>query len=244
MGAMERNRGGRPRHPDVLTPAEWRVLEALREGGTNAEIGARLGISADAVKYHISNMLGKAGAARPPRARRLAPRGASRPPPHVRRKTPRALHPQLRRLRGAERHALHPLAGDGGVEEARAGVVGLGASGVAVGTSSRSATEQRRVRWWIGRVIRGPAPSPALRERAGGEGLAGSSKPPPRSAESGEARPPHPSPLPQRERGSDGRWGACAASRGTWRCVRVGVGRRWGRLASGTPRARRRGPPP
>ena len=56
---MERNRGGRPRHPDVLMPAEWRVLEALREGGTNAEIGARLGISADAVKYHISNMLGK-----------------------------------------------------------------------------------------------------------------------------------------------------------------------------------------
>ncbi|MYA21060.1 MAG: helix-turn-helix transcriptional regulator, partial [Chloroflexi bacterium] len=56
---MERNRGGRPRHPDILTPAEWRVLEALREGGTNAEIGARLGISADAVKYHVSNMLGK-----------------------------------------------------------------------------------------------------------------------------------------------------------------------------------------
>ena len=56
---MERNRGGRPRHPDVLTPAEWRVLEALREGGTNAEIGARLGISADAVKYHVSNMLGR-----------------------------------------------------------------------------------------------------------------------------------------------------------------------------------------
>ena len=56
---MERNRGGRPRHPDILTPAEWRVLEALREGGTNAEIGARLDISADAVKFHISNMLGK-----------------------------------------------------------------------------------------------------------------------------------------------------------------------------------------
>ena len=56
---MERNRGGRPRHPDILTPAEWRVLDALREGGTNAEIAARLGISLDAVKYHISNMLGK-----------------------------------------------------------------------------------------------------------------------------------------------------------------------------------------
>ena len=56
---MERNPRGRPRHPDVLTPAEWRVLEELREGGTNAEIAARLGISGDAVKYHISNMLGK-----------------------------------------------------------------------------------------------------------------------------------------------------------------------------------------
>ena len=56
---MERNRGGRPRHPDVLTPAEWRVLDALREGGTNAEIAARLGLSLDTVKTHISNMLAK-----------------------------------------------------------------------------------------------------------------------------------------------------------------------------------------
>ena len=56
---MERNRRGRPRHPDVLTPAEWRVLDALREGGTNAEIAARLGLSLDTVKYHISNMLAK-----------------------------------------------------------------------------------------------------------------------------------------------------------------------------------------
>ena len=56
---MERNRRGRPRHPDVLTPAEWRVLDALREGGTNAEIAERLGLSLDTVKYHISNMLAK-----------------------------------------------------------------------------------------------------------------------------------------------------------------------------------------
>ncbi len=56
---MERNRGGRPRHPDVLTPAEWRVLDALREGGTNAEIAARLALRPDTVKYHISNMLAK-----------------------------------------------------------------------------------------------------------------------------------------------------------------------------------------
>lgn len=58
---MERDRGGRPRHPDVLTPAEWRVLEELRRGGTNAEIAVRLGVSPDAVKYHTSNMLGKLG---------------------------------------------------------------------------------------------------------------------------------------------------------------------------------------
>lgn len=56
---MERNRGGRPRHPDILTPAEWRVLEELRLGGTNAEIAVRLGISPDTVKYHIANMLAK-----------------------------------------------------------------------------------------------------------------------------------------------------------------------------------------
>ncbi len=56
---MERNRGGRPRHPDILTPAEWRVLEELHRGGTNAEIAVRLGVSPNAVKYHISNMLGK-----------------------------------------------------------------------------------------------------------------------------------------------------------------------------------------
>ena len=58
---MERRGRGRPRHPDILTPAERRVLDELRAGGTNAEIAVRLGISADGVKYHVSNMLGKLG---------------------------------------------------------------------------------------------------------------------------------------------------------------------------------------
>ncbi len=58
---MERRGRGRPRHPDILTPAERRVLDELRAGGTNAEIAERLGISADGVKYHVSNMLGKLG---------------------------------------------------------------------------------------------------------------------------------------------------------------------------------------
>ena len=56
---MTRRERGRPPHPEILTPAEQRVLEELRNGGTNAEIAARLGVTLDAVKYHVSNMLGK-----------------------------------------------------------------------------------------------------------------------------------------------------------------------------------------
>ncbi len=52
---------GRPPHPDLLTPAERRVLEELRKGGTNAEIAVRIGIGPETVKTHVSNMLGKLG---------------------------------------------------------------------------------------------------------------------------------------------------------------------------------------
>lgn len=55
----EGGRRGRPPHPDILTPAEWHVLEQLRKGLTNAEIAVELGISPDGVKYHVSNMLAK-----------------------------------------------------------------------------------------------------------------------------------------------------------------------------------------
>ncbi len=47
---MELNRSGRPRNPDILTPGEWRVLEGLRAGGTNAEVDARLGVGPAAVR--------------------------------------------------------------------------------------------------------------------------------------------------------------------------------------------------
>ena len=50
---------GRPPHPDALTPAERRVLEELRKGGTNAEIAVRIGIGPETVKTHVSNMLAK-----------------------------------------------------------------------------------------------------------------------------------------------------------------------------------------
>jgi DNA-binding CsgD family transcriptional regulator/catechol 2,3-dioxygenase-like lactoylglutathione lyase family enzyme len=54
---------GRPAHPDVLTPAEWRVVEAVRHGLRNREIASRQGVSLDAVKYHVANALQKLGMA-------------------------------------------------------------------------------------------------------------------------------------------------------------------------------------
>jgi DNA-binding CsgD family transcriptional regulator/extradiol dioxygenase family protein len=59
---MVSSRGpGRPAHDDVLTPAEWRVAEAVRHGMGNAEIARRQGVSLDAVKFHVANILQKLG---------------------------------------------------------------------------------------------------------------------------------------------------------------------------------------
>ena len=58
-----RRRRGRPPHEDVLTPAEWRVVHAVQHGMSNRAIAARRGISADAVKFHLSNALAKLGLA-------------------------------------------------------------------------------------------------------------------------------------------------------------------------------------
>lgn len=55
---MRRSRG-RPAHDDILTPAEWRVAEALRHGMTNRLIAERQKVSLDAVKFHIANILAK-----------------------------------------------------------------------------------------------------------------------------------------------------------------------------------------
>jgi DNA-binding CsgD family transcriptional regulator/catechol 2,3-dioxygenase-like lactoylglutathione lyase family enzyme len=52
---------GRPPHEDVLTPAEWRVIEAVRHGLTNPDIARRQGVSTDAVKYHVANAVQKLG---------------------------------------------------------------------------------------------------------------------------------------------------------------------------------------
>jgi len=52
---------GRPPHPDILTPAEWRVVEAVRHGMRSPEIARRQGITRDAVKFHVANALSKLG---------------------------------------------------------------------------------------------------------------------------------------------------------------------------------------
>jgi DNA-binding CsgD family transcriptional regulator len=57
----ERTSKGRPPHPDILIPAEWRVAEAVRQGTTNRLIAQRQGRTLDAVKYYVANVLQKLG---------------------------------------------------------------------------------------------------------------------------------------------------------------------------------------
>lgn len=59
---MAKRRGrGRPAHPDVLTPAEWVVVDATRHGMGASQIARRRGVSLDAVKYHLANAKLKLG---------------------------------------------------------------------------------------------------------------------------------------------------------------------------------------
>lgn len=52
---------GRPSHPDILTPAEWRIAEGVRHGLTNPAIAAKCDLSVNAVKFHVSSILSKLG---------------------------------------------------------------------------------------------------------------------------------------------------------------------------------------
>jgi DNA-binding CsgD family transcriptional regulator/catechol 2,3-dioxygenase-like lactoylglutathione lyase family enzyme len=54
-------RRGRPPHDDVLTPAEWAIVHAVRHGLSNARIAVRRGVSRDAVKFHVRNAIAKLG---------------------------------------------------------------------------------------------------------------------------------------------------------------------------------------
>jgi DNA-binding CsgD family transcriptional regulator/catechol 2,3-dioxygenase-like lactoylglutathione lyase family enzyme len=61
--AMPEPQRGRPKWSDVLTPAEWRVVDAVRHGMSNPLIARRQGVSVDAVKFHVSNAMAKLGLA-------------------------------------------------------------------------------------------------------------------------------------------------------------------------------------
>jgi DNA-binding CsgD family transcriptional regulator/catechol 2,3-dioxygenase-like lactoylglutathione lyase family enzyme len=61
MGANLRR--GRPPHDDVLTPAEWQVVHAVKHGLSNREIARQRGVSLDAVKSHVANAVLKLGLA-------------------------------------------------------------------------------------------------------------------------------------------------------------------------------------
>lgn len=52
---------GRPRYPDLLTPREQDVLALIREGLTNEQIAARLGIGFETAKTHVSQIISKLG---------------------------------------------------------------------------------------------------------------------------------------------------------------------------------------
>ena len=54
---------GRPPHPDILTPAEWQVLNLVRHGASTRQIARLRGTSVDAVKFHTENLQLKLGAA-------------------------------------------------------------------------------------------------------------------------------------------------------------------------------------
>ncbi|MCC6382970.1 MAG: VOC family protein [Dehalococcoidia bacterium] len=54
-------RRGRPSHPDVLTPAEWQVVNGVRHGMSNRTIARLRGTSLDATRFHVANILDKLG---------------------------------------------------------------------------------------------------------------------------------------------------------------------------------------
>lgn len=60
------------RYMTALTPREKQILQGVEAGYSNQEIGARLHISPDCVKYHLKCIFVKLGARRRTHAVRLA----------------------------------------------------------------------------------------------------------------------------------------------------------------------------
>lgn len=52
-------RRGRPAYPDLLTPAEWRVLRLVQHGLSDRQIARARGVTLGAVKFHRRNIASK-----------------------------------------------------------------------------------------------------------------------------------------------------------------------------------------
>ena len=52
---------GRPAHPDLLTPAEWHVLDLVRHGLSRRQVAQARGTTLGAAKYHLANIGDKLG---------------------------------------------------------------------------------------------------------------------------------------------------------------------------------------
>jgi len=61
MHAVASRPRGRPRHADVLTPAEWSIVDGVRHGMSDRTIARLRGTSRDAVKFHLANAKAKVG---------------------------------------------------------------------------------------------------------------------------------------------------------------------------------------
>jgi len=61
---QQQRRRGRPPHDDLLTPAEWRTVHAVQHGKSTRQIAHGRGVSIDAVKFHVANVLDKLGLSR------------------------------------------------------------------------------------------------------------------------------------------------------------------------------------
>src|SRR5438874_8994391 len=85
---MTRRTRGRPPHPDVLTPAEWSILDQWRHGLGRAVIASRRGISEYGVRYHLRNITAKLGVESPTDLRQWPGFPASSQRPRARRSHP------------------------------------------------------------------------------------------------------------------------------------------------------------
>lgn len=66
---MSQRPRGRPAHPDVLTPAEWSVLDLYRHGHSRRAMARLRGTSEYAIRYHLRNIATKLGIASLPELR-------------------------------------------------------------------------------------------------------------------------------------------------------------------------------